>query len=111
MSEQIFVTNTNKDDHVDRYDGEEYVFPANERVMIPFDAAVHMFGHNMKDKTETLVRLGWAMTYDPAKKQFVEDPEGPKRLARFVFDEAVMVSKSSLEQKLAQSAKAQSHAP
>lgn len=106
MGNQIFVTNTNAFDHVDHYDGEEYVFPKDERVMIPFEAAVHMFGHNMKDKSETLVRLGWAMRYDKDKKQFVEDEEGVKKLARFVFDEAVMVSKSSLERKLAETAAA-----
>ena len=106
MGNQIFVTNTNDFDHVDMYDGEEYVFPKDERVMIPFDAAVHMFGHNMKDKNETLVRLGWAMRYNGDKKQFEEDSEGVKKLARFVFDEAVMVSKSSLERKLAETAAA-----
>jgi hypothetical protein len=102
MGNQIFVTNTNDFDHVDSYDGEEYVFPQNERVLIPYDAAVHFFAHNLKDKSEALVRLGWAMRYDGTKKQFVEDEEGVKKLARFVFDEAVMVSKSSLERKLAE---------
>lgn len=106
MGNQIFVTNTNDFDHVDRYDGEEYVFPPKERVMIPFEAAVHLFGHNLVDKTDTLVRLGWAQRYDPDKKQFVEDPNGVKKLARFIFDEAVMVSKSSLERKLADQATA-----
>jgi hypothetical protein len=101
MGSQIFVTNTNKFDHIDSYDGEQYVFPEGERVLIPEDAAVHFFGRNLKDKSETLVRLGWAMKYDTTKKQFVEDTEGVQKLARFVFDEAVMVSKSSLEQRLA----------
>jgi hypothetical protein len=107
MGNQIFVTNTNEFDHVDRYDGEEYIFPQGERVMIPWEAAVHLFGHNLKDKTETLVRLGWAMRYDEGKKQFVEDADGVRKLGRFVFEEAVMVSKSSLERKLAETAAAQ----
>jgi hypothetical protein len=102
MSSQIFVTNTNDFDHEDAFDGESYVFPQGERVLIPFDAAVHMFGHNLMDKTETLVRLGWAMKYDPASKRFIEDKDGVRKLAKFVFDEAVMVSKSSLERKLAE---------
>ena len=106
MSNQIFVTNTNDFDHEDAFDGEAYVFPQGERVLIPYDAAVHMFGHNLKDKSETLIRLGWAMRYDATKKQFVEDTDGVKKLASFVFDEAVMVSKSSLEERLAGKAKA-----
>ena len=101
MGNEIFVTNTNDFDHVDAYDGEEYVFPQGERVLIPADAAVHFFGRNLKDKSEALVRLGWAMKYDATKKQFVEDEAGIRKLANFVFDEAVMVSKSSLEQRLA----------
>jgi hypothetical protein len=104
MSNQIFVTNNNDFDHVDAYDGEEYLFPRGERVLIPEDAAVHFFGRNLKDKSETLVRLGWAMVYDKEKKAFVENPDGVKRLANFVFDEAVMVSKSSLERRLAEKA-------
>jgi hypothetical protein len=106
MGNQIFVTNNNDFDHVDAYDGEEYLFPQGERVLIPEEAAVHFFGRNLKDKTETLVRLGWAQVYDKDKKQFVENPEGVKKLSRFVFDEAVMVSKSSLERKLAEKATA-----
>lgn len=102
---QIFVTNTNDFDHVDAYDGEEYVFPKGERVMIPEEAAVHFFGRGLKDKSDALVRLGWAMKYDTDKKQFVEDTQGVQKLARFIFDEAVMVSKSSLEQRLAEQAK------
>lgn len=111
MGNQIFVTNTNEFDHVDYYDGDEYVFPQKERVLIPEEAAVHFFGRNLKDKSETLVRLGWAMKYDPEKKQFVENVEGVKRLSRFIFDEAVMVSKSSLERKLAEHSKSAAPAP
>jgi hypothetical protein len=98
------VTNTNAFNHEDRYDGEDYVFPEGERVLIPEEAAVHLFGYNVKDKSETLVRLGWAMKYDADKKMFVEDSEGVRKLANFVFEEAVMVSKSSLERKLAEKA-------
>jgi hypothetical protein len=104
MGSEIFVTNTNDFDHIDAYDGQEYVFPQGERVMIPEEAAMHFFGRGLKDKSEQLVRLGWAMKYDPVKKQFIEDQEGVKKLARFVFDEVVMVSKSSLEQRLAEKA-------
>ena len=72
----IFVTNRNKEPHTDSYDGEEFSFPPNVRVFIPKDAAVHMLGWNQKDKTEVLVRLGWAMKYDPATKNYAENPLG-----------------------------------
>jgi hypothetical protein len=92
----IFVTNKNKFLHTDRYDGEDFVFPPGEKVFISKPAATHMFGWNLNDTTEVLVRLGWATAYDKELKNFVEDKEGVAKLANFVFDEAVMVSKSSL---------------
>lgn len=94
---QIFVTNKNKEPHVDRYDGEEFLFNPGERVMISIDAAVHLFGYGLENKTETLVRLGWASKYDPATRQFVEDKDGVRRLARFVFDAVSMVPASTLQ--------------
>jgi len=99
MGKQIFVTNKNDFTHTDAYDGEEYVFPPGERVLIPAEAATHMFAFNMPDQSEALVRLGWATIYNPGAKTFVDNPDGVKKLAAFVFDEAVMVSKSSLEPK------------
>lgn len=95
----VFVTNQNDFLHRDRFDGEDFVFPPNQQVVIAYDAAVHMFGYLQADKSETLVRLGWAMKYDPQTKNFEEDKEGVRKLANFVFEEAVMVSKSSLERK------------
>jgi hypothetical protein len=96
----IFVTNTNDFPHYDRYDGEDFQFLPGDKVFIPKDAATHLFGWNMPDKTECLVRLGWASKYDQSVKNYVDDPEGVRKLAGFVFDEAVMVAKSSLAQKL-----------
>jgi hypothetical protein len=96
MGKQIFVTNKNDFVHTDAYDGEEYVFPPGERVLIPVEAATHMLGFGLEDQSDALVRLGWATVYNPDAKTFIENPDGVKRLARFVFDEAVMVSKSSL---------------
>jgi hypothetical protein len=95
----VFVTNTNDFQHQDRFDGVDFLFPSNEKVLIPTDAAVHMFGYQQPDKSETLVRLGWAMRYDPTTKNFEEDKEGVRKLANFVFEEAVMVSKSSVERR------------
>jgi hypothetical protein len=92
----IFVTNTNKFVHTDRYDGEDFIFPPGDKVYISKAAATHMFGWNLNDTSEVLVRLGWAMAYDKDLKNFIENKEGVQKLANFVFDEAVMVSKSSL---------------
>ncbi len=77
---EIFVTNTNDFDHQDRFDGQDYFFPKGERVTVPVLAAGHMLGLGMADKTETLIRLGWANTED-----------GVKKLAAFVFTQGVMV--------------------
>jgi len=94
----VFVTNTNKEPHSDRYDGEDFVFPPGEAVLIPREAAVHMLGYQLVDKTDTLVRLGWAMKYDPVTKTQIENADGVKRLAHFVFEEAVMTPRSALAQ-------------
>jgi hypothetical protein len=82
--------------HVDHYNGEEYVFPPGERVLVPVDAAVHMFGMGLEDQSDTLTRLGWNMKYDPATKLISDDPAGVKRLANFVFEEAVFTPKGAL---------------
>jgi hypothetical protein len=87
----IFVKNTNDFYHEDRFDGEDYSFPPGEKTQIPIDAARHMFGYGLKDKSETLVRLGWAMRLNKETKRFEEDPTGVQRLSRFVFTRAVMV--------------------
>jgi hypothetical protein len=92
----FYVTNKNEDVHEDRYDGEDFVFPPGERVLLSEDAARHMFGKGLVDKTDTLLRLGWANKIDPVKKVYVENTEGVKRLANFVFEEAVMMPKSLL---------------
>jgi len=79
---EIFVTNKNTFDHRDSYDGEEYEFPAGQKVLIPVPAAIHMFGFNRRDKSDNLIRLGWAN---------LPDDEGAKRLAKFVFTMPVLV--------------------
>ena len=94
----VFVTNNNDFVHQDMFDGEEYTFPPGVAVAIPFDAAVHMFGYQLADQSDTLTRLGWAAKYDPVRKIYADDPEGLHKLANFVFEEAVMVARSSLRQ-------------
>lgn len=76
----IFVTNHNDFDHQDRYDGQDFFFPKGERVTIPIIAAEHMFGLGREDKTENLVRCGWA-----------NDENGVEKLANFVFTKGVLV--------------------
>ena len=88
----IFVHNRNDFDHEDMFNGVHYVFPANQKVQISEAAAQHMFGKGLVDKTETLVRLGWANKFDPSgKKGWVDDPEGVKKLANFVFTTGKLV--------------------
>lgn len=78
---EIFVKNENDFDHQDRFDGQDYFFPKGERVTIPTLAAEHMLGLGRQDKTDNLVRLGWAN----------EGDAGVKKLANFVFTQGVMV--------------------
>ena len=94
----VFVTNNNPFTHADRYDGETFTFPPKERVLVPIEAAIHMLAYKLEDKTDALVRLGWATKYDPKTKTFTEDDEGVKKLARFVFEEAVMQPKSLVKE-------------
>lgn len=80
MNDQVFVTNKNAERHTDRYDGTDYDFPSGEKVLVSIEAARLFFGFGMADKTEALVRQGWA-----------NSEEGVTRLARFVFTQGVMV--------------------
>jgi hypothetical protein len=89
MSE-IFVTNGNDFVHTDAYDGVEYTFNTGEKVPVPRAAAEHMFGYGNANKTEALVRLGWANTFDE-KKGWVESPDGVAKLRRFRFTQGMFV--------------------
>jgi hypothetical protein len=83
----VYVTNKNDFDFSDRYDGEEFFFPQGQAVLIPTAAAEHIFGFSLKDKTDALVRLGWA----------TDIAAGAKKLANFVWEEAEMRPKSLLD--------------
>jgi hypothetical protein len=89
----LFCTNRNDFHHEDLYDGVLYQFPPGQKVAITEEAARHMFGFRLPDKTEILTRLGWAMKYDEKQRTFAENPDGVKKLKNFVFSEAVMVEK------------------
>lgn len=77
---QAQVTNTGKESFEDGYCGERYVFAPGKTVDIPYEAAVHIFGHGQADKEDTLARLGWIETHKDL-------PEGLKRLARFKIED------------------------
>ena len=95
--DSLYVVNHNDFTHEDSYDGQLYSFPPEEPVLVPCDAARHMLGWDEADKTDTLVRLGWANKYDAEKKNFVPNPDGLKKLTNFTFEEAVVQPKSALQ--------------
>lgn len=54
------VTNGNLFNFVGRYNGVDYAFPVNEPAYCEDDAAAHIFGIGVTDKTAVLARHGWA---------------------------------------------------
>lgn len=88
---EIFVTNHNREAHIDAFNGVEYIFPPDERVAVPVEAATHMLGFNLKDKTEVLSRLGWAFRVDGKTNQITDASlDGARKLAAFEFTKAVL---------------------
>ena len=55
------VVVTNETDKVikGRYAGKDYVFPVGQAITLPINAAQHIFGFKLADKTGALTRLGW----------------------------------------------------
>ena len=96
MSEMLFCVNKNSFYHEDRFNGVLYQFHPGEKVMVPLDAAQHMFGVGVADKTPVMHRLGWGFVYDPDTKQFRDDKEGPTKLKNFVFTKAVVVEQPAM---------------
>lgn len=97
QSNIVFVTNTHKEVHSDKYNGEEFYFPPGKQVPISIAAATHMLGYGLKDKTGTLQRLGRAFHQDPTTGAFVDNEGGGKWLAGFVFEAAIMQPASALQ--------------
>lgn len=54
------ITNNNTFDLIDRYDGEDYTFPAGKTVRCPLVVAKHFFGIGDPNKMPYLARQGWA---------------------------------------------------
>jgi len=55
----LTVKNGNPFNFTGRYDGIDYSFPAGAITAVPEDAARHIFGVGMVDKTDVMVRQGW----------------------------------------------------
>lgn len=56
------VTNKNTFDLSDRYNGQDFVFPAGATVALEESAARHIFGFGEADKVPFLARQGWSRT-------------------------------------------------
>ena len=75
----VTVTNAGEKEFTGRFDGEKYVFPVRQKVTIPDNAARHIFGYGLADKTHIVVALGWSQRY-------TDLPQALRRLALFKFD-------------------------
>jgi len=103
----LFCVNRNEFVHTDRYNGEDFVFEPGQKVMLSMDAARHMFGVGVADKTPVMHRLGWAFKYDPASKSFTEDTDAVTKLKNFVFTKARLVEEAAPMQSMQPPAKEQ----
>lgn len=61
-----------------RYDGKDYEFRPGKITAISEDAATHILGYGLEDKTRALIRLGWLQN-----QTFYE--EAVRRLDDFQF--------------------------
>ena len=68
MTETVYVTNDGSMGLTDGWDGKMYTFTPGETVEIPVFVAGHIFGYGFEDKTEHVIRLGWAKTTNDIPK-------------------------------------------
>ena len=66
----VWVINTGKATHQDRYNGEEFNFYANDPVLIPEEVAFTLFGFGEDNKSRCLLRLGWIQSNDASTKAY-----------------------------------------
>lgn len=64
----VYILNKTNEEFRDRFDGEDYVFPPNEYVQVPIEAAKLIFGFGEEDKLRAIRRLGWAVTTTELEK-------------------------------------------
>jgi hypothetical protein len=62
VTEIVYVTNIGEKPLTDGWDGVQYAFLPGKTVEVPVFVAGHIFGYGFEDKTEHVVRLGWAKT-------------------------------------------------
>lgn len=55
----LSVCNNGNTPFASKYNGVEYVFEPKQKITIDSDAAQHIFGVGLADKTEILTRHGW----------------------------------------------------
>lgn len=55
----IGVRNNSKEAILGRYDGRDYEFRPDVTEVVSVEAARHIFGFGMEDKTRAFLRLGW----------------------------------------------------
>ena len=78
----VRVANCSGVEHRDRFNGEDYVFPLHATTTVPYEAAVHIFGMGLKDRSRQITRLGWA----PSSSDLAS---AIKRLDAFLFENVV----------------------
>lgn len=87
----IFVRNNTGIAFADRYDGVDHVFPVGEMVECSEDAARHIFGYGQPDKTQNMIRLGWAATTGGIAAAY-------ERLAKFEFLQGRIVVEEPMDE-------------
>lgn len=80
----IGVTNNGKETLGARYDGQDFEFKPGVPVALSDEAATHIFGYGLDDKSRALIRLGWLVNSTALN-------DALKRLDDFVFSEAKVV--------------------
>jgi hypothetical protein len=58
----IYITNNSEKAFKDGFEGKFYEFAVGVPVEVPKEAAVHIFGYGVEDKTPHLARLGWCQS-------------------------------------------------
>jgi hypothetical protein len=84
LSNYVRVTNTHPETVKSRFAGEDYLFKPNKPEDVHVDAARHIFGFGLEDKTGVMARLGLAQSSDQIE-------EGTKFLAGIRFEPVVIV--------------------
>lgn len=104
--EAVFVTNNNKEEHEDGFDGVRYKFPVGESVCIPVNAARHMFayGGELEEKKRAVARVSKDkfVTHDPVTRASSSEDtmaEGLAWLDNFEFETGEFVPKKSAGKK------------